>query len=253
MIKKYYSNGFLQQTSLLSALELENEKNPVISLIGAGGKTTTMKRLVEEYNQKKIPVIVTTTTHLMKEDQPWFLLEPSEEKAMEILRKYGKVWLGQLSKEGKMQRPDEIFLEKMMKKGYPVLIEADGARCLPLKVPAMHEPVYHPKTTHVLNLYGMDCVGNTLDEVCFRTDLAVELLQKSVKDIVCPEDVSKLMLHEESGRKDVPVQARYYVVLNKTDTVELEKKALEICKISKKNGFDKIIITGNSLDELKEN
>lgn len=253
MIKKYCLDGFLRQTSLLSALELENEKNPIISLIGAGGKTTTMKRLVKEYNQKKIPVIVTTTTHLMKEDQPWFLLEPSEEKAMEILDKYGKVWIGQLSKEGKMQCPDEVFLEKMMKKGYPVLIEADGARRLPLKVPAMHEPVYHSKTTHVLNLYGMDCIGKTLEDTCFRVDLAVNLLKKSGKDMVCPEDLSKLMLHRESGRKDVPLHAKYYVVLNKTDTVELEKTALEICKISKKKGFDKIIITGNSLDEMKEN
>ena len=40
-----------------------------------------------------------------------------------------------------------------------VLIEADGARRLPLKVPAEHEPVIPEMTTHVLSVYGLDSIG----------------------------------------------------------------------------------------------
>lgn len=237
------------QSTLRKALELEEEKSPVISFIGAGGKTTTMKRLAQEYHDKNIPVIVTTTTHLKIEDSPWFLLEASEEKAMEILSKYGKVWIGELTKEGKMQGPKEEFLNQMMEKGYPVLIEADGSRRLPIKAPAEHEPVYHAKTTHVVNLYGMDCIGKTLEEVCFRPELAADILQKSVKDIIEPKDISKLMLQDKGGRKDLPLRAKYSVILNKTDTKELEKRALEICKQSRKKGVDNIIITGNESEK----
>ncbi len=250
MIKKYHLRKLSDQTSLLSALELQNEKSPVISLIGAGGKTTIMKRLVKEYNQKQIPVIVTTTTHLMKEDKPWFLLEPSEEKAMMLLKKYGKVWMGEISKEGKMQSPNEMFLKKMMKKGYPVLIEADGARRLPLKAPAQHEPVYHPETTHVLNLCGMDCIGKALEDTCFRAQIAADILGKNVKDAVSPQDISELLFHERGGKKDLPLHAKYYVVLNKTDTEALEEKAVEICRLSEKKGVVNIIVTGNSLNEI---
>ena len=46
-----------------------------------------------------------------------------------------------------------------------MLIEADGAKCLPLKVPAEHEPVILPETTHVLSLYGMDAVGGVMEKV----------------------------------------------------------------------------------------
>lgn len=245
MIKKYCQKGCCKQTTLRKALKLEREKSPVISFIGAGGKTTTIKRLVKEYQDKKIPVVVTTTTHLKIEEKPWFLLEASKEKAMEILLKYGEVWIGEIAKEGKMQTPDEKFLEQVLEMGYPVLIEADGARRLPIKAPAIQEPVYHPKTTHVVNLYGMDSIGKTWEETCFRAELAANLLGKSVKDTVCPEDITKLILQEKGGKKDLPLQAEYFVILNKTDTRELEKLAVEICIQSKEKGFDNIIITGN--------
>ena len=73
----------------------------------------------------------------------------------------------------------EMFLEQIWKMGIPVLIEADGARRLPLKVPAGHEPVIHPRTTHVLSVYGLDAVGAALKDVCFREELAEKLLNKS--------------------------------------------------------------------------
>lgn len=244
MIKEYCKDDCFKQSSLRKALGLVEKRNQVISFIGAGGKTTTMKRLAQEYNDQKIPVIVTTTTHLKIEDYPWFLLEASEEKAMEILSKYGKVWIGEVTKEGKMQRPKEEFLNQMMEKGYPVLIEADGSRRLPIKAPAEHEPVYHKKTTHVVNLYGMDCIGKTLEEVCFRAERAADILKKSMRDIIEPGDIAKLMLHERGGKKDLPEQVTYSVILNKTDTKELERQALKICKQVKENRVDNIIITG---------
>lgn len=244
MIKEYCKDDCFKQSSLRKALGLVEKRNQVISFIGAGGKTTTMKRLAQEYNDQKIPVIVTTTTHLKIEDYPWFLLEASEEKAMEILSKYGKVWIGEVTKEGKMQRPKEEFLNQMMEKGYSVLIEADGSRRLPIKAPAEHEPVYHKKTTHVVNLYGMDCIGKTLEEACFRAERAADILKKSMRDIIEPEDIAKLMLHERGGKKDLPEQVTYSVILNKTDTKELERQALKICKQVKGNRIDNIIITG---------
>ena len=65
------------------ALEPEREtprvQRPVISAVGAGGKTTILHRLADEYVRAGIPVIVTTTTHILKEDRPYFLTGYSEE------------------------------------------------------------------------------------------------------------------------------------------------------------------------------
>ena len=39
----------------------------IISVIGAGGKTTLIHRLAEEYQRKGNAVLVTTTTHMFAE------------------------------------------------------------------------------------------------------------------------------------------------------------------------------------------
>ena len=38
-------------------------KNKIIAVIGAGGKTTLIHRLAEEYRRKGASVLVSTTTH----------------------------------------------------------------------------------------------------------------------------------------------------------------------------------------------
>lgn len=105
MIKTYHSGTLTDGSSLLEALGIEPEKRTVISVVGAGGKTTLIKRMAEEFRNRKIPVIVTTTTHMMAENNPWLLLEPSLETAKSILEREGTVWLGQPDQNGKMKAP----------------------------------------------------------------------------------------------------------------------------------------------------
>ena len=42
-------------------------KNKIIAVIGAGGKTTLIHRLAEEYRRKGASVLVSTTTHMLVE------------------------------------------------------------------------------------------------------------------------------------------------------------------------------------------
>lgn len=77
MIYIYSGKRLHEADSLTQALKLEKEnlreRCPVISTVGAGGKTTTLHRLADEYVCVGVPVLVTTTTHIMKEDREWFL------------------------------------------------------------------------------------------------------------------------------------------------------------------------------------
>lgn len=255
MVKKYRSGRLYPQSSLLKSIGAKPPVNseegklksasPVISLVGAGGKTETIRRLAKEYTDRKIPVIVTTTTHMMAEKFPWFVLEPSMEKAMRVLEKYGMVWLGIPDKNGKMQAPPRDFLEKALKLGYPVLVEADGSRKLSIKAPDKHEPVILPETTHVLNLYGLDALGMELSKVCFRAELAARLLNKKTSDLVQNEDIVNLALDKMSGRKGICPGMRYHVILNKADIPQKEDAAKNICILAEKQGFTELTITGN--------
>lgn len=243
MVKTYLAGILKEQPSLLHALGIEDWKSPVVSVVGAGGKTTLIRQAAEEYRRKGIPVIVTTTTHMMAEDHPWFLLNPSLGHMKEVLAREGMVWVGCPDKAGKMKSPSLEILHQILALGCPVLAEADGSRRLPLKAPAAHEPVLLAETSHVVNVYGLDALGNSFENVCFRADIALKLLGKRRTDIVEEEDIAKLALDRLAGRKGVTSSISYQIVLNKADTPERETAALAICRLAEKQGHAGLIVT----------
>ncbi len=242
MVKTYLGGSLYEQVSLLQALGIEKSSNPVISVVGAGGKTTLIKRVAEEYRNKGIPVIVTTTTHMVVEEQPWFLTSLSIEKVKAVINVQGMAWVGCPAYGGKMKAPSSGFLKQLLNLGYPVLIEADGARRLPIKVPAEHEPVISKETTHVISVYGLDALGKTFAEVCFRQELAAHLLGKSIKDTITEKDVATLACDNRAGRKGVTDFMSYQVVLNKADILEGEDEALKICRLAEMQGQKSLIV-----------
>src|SRR5699024_3287780 len=133
---------------------------------------------------------------------------------------FGQVWTGSSAPGGKLCSLPELFMEQIRELGVPVLIEADGARKMPLKVPAGHEPVIDPRTTHVLSVYGLDAVGQKLETVCFRKEQAEKILKKNGTEPVTAEDIALLASSPEAGRKGCPEQAGYTVVLNKADNAK---------------------------------
>ena len=56
--------------SIIERIGAADLKAPIISVLGAGGKTTTIRRMTEEFAQLKRKVIVTTTTHMRVEEDP---------------------------------------------------------------------------------------------------------------------------------------------------------------------------------------
>lgn len=118
---------------------------------------------------------------------------------------------------------------------------------LPLKVPGEQEPVILPQTTHVFSVYGMDALDQKLEEICFRSEKAAELLGKQPEDQVTEEDLIKLACHEQGGQKGCPKQAEYIVVLNKADTKERRDRACKIAKCLYENGIKNIFVTSYML------
>ena len=243
MIYSFRDGRLCEVSSLRQAAGLTGIPSPVVSAAGAGGKTSAIRRLAQEYIESGQRVIVTTTTHMMVEDRPWFLLEPSAEKMGELLAAYGQAWVGTPAPGGKMQGVPCEFLDKIWKMGLPVLIEADGARKLPLKVPGEQEPVIRPETTHVLSVYGLDAVGQRMEDVCFRPERAAELLDKKITERVTAEDIAFLAASDRAGRKGCPPEAVYTVVLNKADDRKRRECALEICRMLREKEIGNVIVS----------
>lgn len=161
------------------------------------------------------------------------------------------MWFGeQDDNPEKVRGVSEALLDEVRKYGPDLfLIEADGARRLPCKVPESWEPVIYQKSTRVLAVYGLDAVGKTFREACFRPGLAAEILEKKITDPISAVDIARLALESRGGKKNVKETMRYQVILNKADTTRRRQFAQEICRELEKRGFADVTVTAEGRQE----
>ena len=247
MISYFRDDRLCEADSFLSVVKPDYTECPMIAAVGAGGKTSTLRRLAEEYALMGKKAIVLTTTHMREETTPWSCVAEEEEwiskgnelieRVKECLEQYGQAWIGARAKKGKMSCVPELILAEIESWNVPLLVEAPGEQ----------EPVLLPQTTYVFSVYGMDALDQKLEEICFRSEKAAELLGKQPEDQVTEEDIIKLACHEQGGRKGCPKQAEYIVVLNKADTKERRDRACKIAKCLYENGIKNIFVTSYML------
>ena len=111
----------------------------VTAIIGGGGKTTLMETLAGELS-KKGKVIITTTTHICRPKQYETLLDADEAAVSAALERSGIVCVASQAESGKLCAP-WLSMGTLAQLADFVLVEADGAKRLPLKAHASHEPV----------------------------------------------------------------------------------------------------------------
>lgn len=202
---------------ILSMLQIDKGSAPVISIAGGGGKTTTAFCLKQGFVDRKEPVLLTTTTHMGRPVGPEVLLEDSETEFQTKLKKYGWVIAGMPAEHGKISSMPDEFLEKRIQEKIPLVIEADGARCLPVKMPEAWEPVLHPKTDLFVGVIGLDALGQPLGEICFRRDLAAEFLKKRPDEKMTWKDLARIAAAPEGLMKGTESIRRRLIFLNKAE------------------------------------
>ena len=116
----------------------------------------------------------------------------------------------------KLKMPDPDWMRQAMALADLVLIEADGSKRLPCKVPATHEPVILPETEVVIAVLGLSALEQPLKECCFRLEEAEKLLEADADHLLSCEDMAKILASEEGLRKDVGGR-KYVAVLNQCD------------------------------------
>lgn len=219
----------IEKTSLREALVMPETSPLVISLVGAGGKTSTMYQLAKEFGAMGKRVIVTTSTHIYYPEQYQVILTDSCDKIAQLTWEGPVLVVGQPGPAGKLKGlpPDQIG--GLAAYADVVLIEADGAKSMPLKVPGEHEPVLIQETNLVIGCAGLDSIGKPLEEVCFRSALAQELLKIENDHSVMPEDIAAILVHEKGTRKSVGT-IPYRIILNKADNERARAYGLNVVR-----------------------
>ncbi|MCL1692806.1 MAG: selenium cofactor biosynthesis protein YqeC [Actinomycetia bacterium] len=205
----------------------------LVSIVGAGGKSTILFLLGRELAIPTGRVILTTTTK-MAADQ---ITEPTcwsdDPTEVESMLEPGRplfVVTGEVP--GKATGPtaeatDRLFLETAADH---LIVEADGARSMSIKAPADHEPVITDLSTTVVVVVGIDAIGRPISKVAFRPDLVAKIAGVGEHDSLTTANAADVLLAPNGGLKNIPETARVVMALTKV-TPETEESATELAAI----------------------
>lgn len=238
---------FEETDSILAALGFADWRTlpRVVSIVGAGGKTSTMYDLAEELAAKGARILITTSTHIAKPEQ----------YRTEVIPKLADLdavsYAGALRNPGgfilaagkqaenpdnawKLAMSEDLGEERVMKRLLSqfdvILIEADGAKRLPLKVPSETEPVLIPQTGLIIACVGLTAGGRQFGDSCFRFASHGGWLHKEAQDVIGAEDMTLLLMDERGSRKGV--DGRYYrILLNQADTKAEQKLSEKVASM----------------------
>jgi probable selenium-dependent hydroxylase accessory protein YqeC len=202
----------------------------VISLVGAGGKTTLMFALSRELTAYRKVVITTTTTKIFPpapSDTPFLFLSRDEEEIVGYILANARtkrcitVASELLPGSGKLQAISPSLVSRLIKLAPVdcVILEADGASKRPLKAPnPEYEPVIPPCTTVVIPIVGIDALGCRLsEENVFRSEIVSKLTGIPLGGMVSADTIVNLMLHPSGIMRGSPDRARIIPFINKMD------------------------------------
>lgn len=223
-------------------------KGSVVSLVGAGGKTTTLYALSLDLRRRGASVITTSTTHLQMPmtgaTTPPLVVIDEEDNWLTTVKKhiarYGSVTVVQeLRRDDKLRGLDPIAMDPLRSLADCLLIEADGARGRSLKAPAEHEPVIPDETTLSVVIAGMDAIGLRLEDQNVHRLEIVNQLSWTTPGAVITEDVVADTLAGGYLPK-LPEGGRSLAFLNKVDDSRL-KAAETVGRELLQRGFTEVV------------
>ncbi len=192
----------------------------MVTFVGAGGKTSAIERATREMSLLGRTVVATTTTlvgeRLAACGAP-VLADDGVDAVRAALSASGTAFLhaGRRS-DGKYAGVPTELLDTLaaLETADCILVEGDGARGLPIKMPASHEPVIPSATGLVVPVVGMDALERPIAEgSVHRADLFDSL---NAGPVVVPGTIVSLLSSTSGGMKSVPASASVRPLLNKT-------------------------------------
>lgn len=205
-----------------------NNTKKFITIIGSGGKTTTMYYLAEKFVEKfNKNVLITTTTKIFYPENYKVIITDSIEKLKKISDKI-VVSGGGVTKENKIIPLDLEVLSDLRKYFSLILIEGDGSKGKSLKGYADYEPVIPDFTDIVITIIGMDILGKPFNEnYVHRFEILKKILKKEENEPITVNDIKNSIL--KSYIPQMPANTINYLILNKI----LEKDFKNVEKLKK--------------------
>jgi probable selenium-dependent hydroxylase accessory protein YqeC len=204
----------------------------VVSLVGAGGKTSTLFWLANALYQRGARVLITTTTRMQFPDPrigTQCIIEADFETRLTRIKALDKkpgitVLFSVFDK--RLQKvtgclPVEVDALKAAGMADVILVEADGANHLALKAPAEHEPCIPASSDVVVALTGSEAILRPAQAAnIHRWAKFSEITGVSEGEILDAAVFERLLMHPQGMFKNTPVGALRHWLINGHSTGE---------------------------------
>jgi probable selenium-dependent hydroxylase accessory protein YqeC len=213
-------------------IDLLGAQRGLVCAIGAGGKKSTLYRLVEAHLAAGTPRLGLTCTVTMARP-PSSLGEPIIAEMPDLARALAEnrgdrrllVYAQPSPKPGRIGGVPPADLAGLHAAGAfdVTLIKADGARMRWIKAPAAAEPVLPPGVTTVLALVSAKIFGQPLSEaVAHRPERVAAVTGAAPGEPLSPEHVARLLASEEGALQGTGEAAVIPIINMVDDQARLE-------------------------------
>jgi molybdenum cofactor cytidylyltransferase len=230
---------------LIDALRVD--KNSRISVVGAGGKSSIVIRLANEWEGKSITA---ATAHMgwkqIKFYEKHYIWEPRDFSTQTIKVESENIIITGPEIDCETVHGIDPSLWKNLyilskANNVPLFLESDGSRTRPLKAPAEHEPPIPEWVNHVVVCVGLSVLGKPLtEEFVHRPELFSNITGIKIGKPVTLDGIIKLLVHPLGGYKNIPENSKKTIVFNQIDTI-VEKSSLLVLEKDLNEQFDAII------------
>src|SRR5690625_3120492 len=234
------------QPELLSILGAESG---IVSAIGAGGKKTTLYRLLQAH-PGRVGVTATSFINIFPAElETETIVGPSAQLSEQVPATQGRriAYAQPSSKPGRLTGVDPELVASIHQRGEfeLTLVKADGARMRRIKCPETHEPNIPPGTDTVLLIPSALALGRPLDDkVAHRPERVAAVTGRALGEFIQPEDLAAIFSHPQGLLKGTD-GCQVVPVLNMIDTPALQDSGRQIAEqaLAACDRFDRFVLT----------
>lgn len=195
----------------------------IYTLVGAGGKSTGMRKIADFLAGRGIRARLTTTTNIGIEEfaaYPVTIVRDATELALSLggVAPLMVIVGGVLREKGRYTGIAASLIESVtMPADVVLLVEGDGSRRKPMKAPTSGEPVIPASTDAVFALMGASAFDEPIDvERCYNPEGVLALLGRT-EGVFDTRSLVSLAVDPRGCRKGVLLGTGYHLIVNQGD------------------------------------
>lgn len=232
---------------------LELKKDDILSVVGSGGKTTTMFSIGKELSNSK--VLLTTSVKIFRDIGNFFTTIDDFKELLSLNIENGIYLSGNTVENNKFTGISNKDLDNVKGLFDYIVIESDGAKNMSLTGWRNHEPVILDNSNKTLGIIPIDIYNEKIEDIdIFERELFLKVVgrDKYRFDLEC---IYNLIVSSDAIFKNSKYEK--FILLNKCDDYNIMKLGSELLDVlrreSKIKGNIKIIYGSSIRGRYYEN